>query len=248
MPDEPTTDFGYEQVTPREKTARVRRVFEAVAERYDLMNDLMSLGLHRWWKRYAVAVGAVRPGHRVLDLAGGTGDLTRLLARAIGSGEVVLADINQRMLITGRDRLINAGVVGNIRIVQASAERLPFPTGCFDRVVMAFGLRNVTAKVEALNEIYRVLRPGGKALILEFSRVSDPLLTRLYDAYSLRVLPRLGKWVAKDEASYRYLVESIRMHPTQEELLEMLGSAGFERCQYHNLAAGVVALHIGYRL
>lgn len=247
MPDE--SDFGFEQVTPREKTARVKQVFESVAGRYDLMNDLMSFGLHRWWKRFAVTIAAAKRGQRVLDLAGGSGDLTRLLAACVGdTGEVVLADINQRMLEIGRDRLINAGIVGNVRIVQANAETLPFPAGTFDIVTMAFGLRNVTAKERALQEIHRVLRPGGKALILEFSRVDGPLLTRLYDLYSLKILPRLGALVAKDAASYRYLAESIRRHPGQQELLEMLQAAGFERCRFHNLMAGVVALHIGSRL
>jgi demethylmenaquinone methyltransferase / 2-methoxy-6-polyprenyl-1,4-benzoquinol methylase len=245
---EPITHFGYQQVAPREKTARVRQVFESVAERYDVMNDLMSLGLHRWWKRFAVTVAAARAGQRVLDLAGGSGDLTRLLARAVGdNGEVVLADINPRMLEVGRDRLLNAGIVGNVRIVQANAECLPFPSAAFDAVTIAFGLRNVTAKDRALSEIYRVLRPGGKALILEFSRVSNPL-AGLYDLYSLNVLPKLGAWVAKDEASYRYLAESIRMHPSQTELLAMMREAGFEQCRFHNLAAGIVALHVGYRL
>ncbi len=249
MASDPTTHFGFEQVSPREKTARVKHVFESVAERYDLMNDLMSFGLHRWWKRFAISIAAARPGQRVLDLAGGSGDLTRLLASSVGDqGEIVLADINQRMLEVGRDRLINAGVVGNVKIVQANAESLPLPARSFDLVTMAFGLRNVTAKDRALQEIYRVLRPGGKALILEFSQVQNPLLTRLYAAYSLKILPRLGAWIANDAASYRYLAESIRMHPPQHELLAMLSAAGFERCRFHNLMAGIVAVHIGYRL
>ncbi len=243
------TDFGYERVTPNEKTARVRQVFESVAGRYDLMNDLMSAGLHRWWKRFAVTAAAPRAGQRVLDLAGGSGDLTRLLARAVGQqGEVVLADINPRMLEVGRDRLLNEGIVENLRVVQANAEVLPFADRYFDLVTMAFGLRNVTDKARALSEIFRVLRPGGRVFILEFSHVRSPLLARLYDAYSLHVLPRLGQWVAHDAASYRYLAESIRMHPTQAQLLEMLCEGGFERCRYHNLLAGVVALHVGTRL
>ena len=243
------TDFGYERVTPREKTARVRQVFESVAGRYDLMNDLMSAGLHRWWKRFAVTAAAPRPGQRVLDLAGGSGDLTRLLARAVGpQGEVVLADINPRMLEVGRDRLLNEGIVQNLRVVQANAEVLPFAARYFDLVTMAFGLRNVTDKARAISEIFRVLRPGGRIFILEFSHVQSPLLARLYDAYSLHVLPRLGQWVANDAASYRYLAESIRMHPTQAQLLEMLRDGGFEHCRYHNLLAGIVALHIGTRL
>lgn len=243
------TDFGFERVSAREKTARVRRVFESVADRYDLMNDLMSGGLHRLWKRFAIAAAAVRPGQRVLDLAGGSGDLTRLLAHAVGpTGEVVLADINPRMLAVGRDRLLDAGVVGNVRFVQADAEALPFADRAFDLVTIAFGLRNVTHKAQALAEIRRVLRPGGRLCVLEFSRVESPLLARLYDLYSLHCLPRLGRWVAQDEGSYRYLAESIRMHPPQRELLAMLEDAGFERCRYQNLMAGVVALHSGMRL
>ncbi|MSR14773.1 MAG: bifunctional demethylmenaquinone methyltransferase/2-methoxy-6-polyprenyl-1,4-benzoquinol methylase UbiE [Gammaproteobacteria bacterium] len=249
MTGDPVTHFGYEQVTPAEKTARVKKVFESVADRYDVMNDLMSLGLHRWWKRFAVSIASARSGQRVLDLAGGSGDVARLLAPSIGAnGELVLADINYRMLEVGRDRLINAGVVDNVRILQANAESLPFQDRRFDLITMAFGLRNVTAKDRALSEIYRVLRPGGKALILEFSQVQNPLLARVYDAYSLKVLPKLGAWIANDAASYRYLAESIRMHPPQHELLGMLTSAGFERCRFHNLMAGIVALHVGYRL
>lgn len=247
--DSEYTDFGYERVTPREKTMRVRRVFESVAGRYDLMNDLMSLGLHRWWKRFALTAAAPRMGQRVLDLAGGSGDLTRMLARAVGpQGEVVLADINQRMLELGRDRLCNEGLVQNVRIVQANAEVLPFSDSVFDLVTMAFGLRNVTHKEIALGEIFRVLRPGGRIFVLEFSQVKSPLMARLYDAYSLHLLPRLGKWVADDEASYRYLAESIRLHPSQERLLEMLREAGFERDRCYNLMAGIVALHVGQRL
>lgn len=247
--DSEHTDFGFARVAPREKTARVRRVFESVAGRYDLMNDLMSVGLHRWWKRFAVTAAAPRAGQRVLDLAGGSGDLTRLLARAVGEqGEVVLADINQRMLEIGRDRLVNEGLVSNVRVVQANAEVLPFADRAFDLVTMAFGLRNVTHKEIALSEIFRVLRPGGRVFVLEFSKVKSPLLARLYDAYSLHILPRLGKWVAHDEASYRYLAESIHMHPSQEQLLEMLRAAGFEHGRYYNLLAGVVALHVGRRM
>ncbi len=243
------TDFGYQRVTPSEKTARVRQVFESVAGRYDLMNDLMSVGLHRWWKRFAVAAAAPRAGQRVLDLAGGTGDLTRLLAREVGpQGEVVLADINPRMLEIGRDRLLDEGIVENLRVVQTNAEILPFADRYFDLVTMAFGLRNVTDKARAISEIFRVLRPGGRVFILEFSQVQSPLLARLYDAYSLHVLPRLGQWVANDAASYRYLAESIRVHPAQGPLLQMLGEGGFERCRYQNLLAGVVALHVGTRL
>ncbi|MBI2802533.1 MAG: bifunctional demethylmenaquinone methyltransferase/2-methoxy-6-polyprenyl-1,4-benzoquinol methylase UbiE [Gammaproteobacteria bacterium] len=248
MQDGPT-HFGYEQVSAREKTARVRQVFDSVAGRYDLMNDLMSAGLHRVWKRYALALAALRVGQRALDLAGGSGDLTRVIAARVGpGGEVVLADINRAMLNVGRDHLVNAGIVGNVHYVQANAEILPFPDRYFDVATMAFGLRNVTDKERALAELYRVLKPGGRVLILEFSTVTQPLLARLYHAYSFHVLPRLGGLVANDSASYRYLAESIRMHPAQDALLTMLQTAGFERCRYHNLTAGVVAVHIGYRL
>jgi demethylmenaquinone methyltransferase/2-methoxy-6-polyprenyl-1,4-benzoquinol methylase len=243
------TDFGFSRVTPREKTARVRAVFESVANRYDLMNDLMSAGLHRWWKRYAVAAAAPRPGQRVLDLAGGSGDLTRLLARAVGgTGTVVLADINAAMLVVGRDRLYDAGIAGNVELVQANAEALPFPDRHFDLVTIGFGLRNITEREAALSEMFRVLRPGGRLFVLEFSKVEAPLLARLYDVYSLQLLPRLGRWVTGDEASYRYLAESIRMHPSQANLLEMIRAAGFERCRYQSLLAGIVAVHSGMRL
>ena len=249
MSNDTTTHFGFETVSPDEKTTRVRQVFDSVAGRYDLMNDLMSGGLHRGWKRFAVAIAAARPGQRVLDLAGGSGDLTRLLARAVGAtGEVVLADINRAMLEVGRDRLLNAGIVGNVRVVQANAEMLPLQSSSCDLVTMAFGLRNVTFKERALRELHRVLRPGGRVLILEFTHVQSPALAKLYDLYSLHVLPRLGSWIARDAGSYRYLAESIRMHPDQNALLAMLESAGFERCRYYNLTAGVVALHVGYRL
>lgn len=246
---EQDTDFGFERVPEGEKTARVKRVFDSVATRYDLMNDLMSLGLHRLWKRYAVVLAGARPGHRVLDLAGGSGDLTRLLADDVGAtGVVVSLDINRRMLEVGRDRLLNAGIVDKVRLVQADAEALPFPEASFDLVTMAFGLRNVTRKASALAEMHRVLKPGGRACILEFSQVRVPLLARLYDAYSFGILPRLGRIVARDAESYRYLAESVRMHPPQEELLAMMHAAGFARCRYHNLAAGIVALHLGMRL
>jgi demethylmenaquinone methyltransferase / 2-methoxy-6-polyprenyl-1,4-benzoquinol methylase len=222
------TDFGFERVSAREKTARV---------------------LHRWWKRFALTAAAPRNGQRVLDLAGGSGDLTRMHAQAVGlTGEVVLADINARMLEVGRDRLLNEGLVDNVRIVQANAEGLPFASRYFDLVTIAFGLRNVTHKERALSEMWRVLRPGGRLFVLEFSQVHHPLLARLYDAYSLKILPRLGRWVADDEASYRYLAESIRRHPPQAVLLEMLRHAGFERSGYYDLMAGVVAVHFGTRL
>jgi len=243
-----TTHFGYETVPLEEKESRVRGVFDSVASNYDLMNDLMSGGLHRLWKRYTVAQAAARPGHKVLDLAGGTGDLARRFAGIVGAdGQVTLADINHAMLCEGRSRLINAGVAGNLSIVQVNAECLPFAPSSFDIISMAFGLRNVTDKEAALRSMYRVLRPGGKVLILEFSNPAE-LLKPAYDFYSFKVLPALGKLVANDEDSYRYLAESIRMHPDQEALLEMMEDAGFERCRFHNLVGGVVALHVGYRI
>ncbi|MFO1308563.1 MAG: bifunctional demethylmenaquinone methyltransferase/2-methoxy-6-polyprenyl-1,4-benzoquinol methylase UbiE [Burkholderiales bacterium] len=236
-------DFGYERVAPEEKTRRVRGVFESVAGKYDLMNDLMSAGLHRLWKRYAVGVAAVREGARVLDLAGGTGDLARLFAKAAGAtGRVVLTDINHAMLAEGRDKLIDLGAP--LPVVQCDAEALPFPDRSFDVVSIGFGLRNVTRKENALAEMRRVLVPGGAALVLEFSKVAPPLAPA-YDWYSFNVLPKLGRLVAGDEASYRYLAESIRMHPDQETLKAMMERAGFDAVEYHNLTAGVVALHVG---
>ena len=243
------TDFGYQRVPEHEKAARVRGVFDSVASRYDLMNDLMSLGLHRLWKRLAVLLAGARPGNRVLDLAGGSGDLTRLLARDVGpAGEVVILDINRSMLDVGRDRLLDAGLADNVRYTQANAEALPFGPNTFDLVVIGFGLRNVTRKDHALAEMQRVLKPGGRAFVLEFSQVSQPLLARLYDVYSFKLLPRLGKLIANDEASYRYLAESIRMHPPQAELAAMMRTAGFGQCQYVNMLGGVVALHGGVKL
>jgi demethylmenaquinone methyltransferase/2-methoxy-6-polyprenyl-1,4-benzoquinol methylase len=238
------THFGFEQVTPEEKTRRVRGVFDSVATRYDLMNDLMSWGMHRAWKRFAIAASGVRAGARVLDVAGGTADLARLFAARVGpSGSVVLTDINGAMLAAGRDRMLNEGRL--MPAVQCNAEALPFPAASFDCVSIAFGLRNVTRKDAALAEMRRVLRPGGVALILEFSRVWAPLKPA-YDWYSFNVLPRLGQAVAHDADSYRYLAESIRVHPDQQELGAMMESAGFERVEWFNLSAGVVALHRGY--
>ena len=238
------TNFGYEQVTPEEKTRRVRGVFDSVATRYDLMNDLMSLGMHRAWKRFMIAASGVRPGARVLDVAGGTADLARLFAARVGpTGSVVLTDINGAMLAAGRDRMLNEGRL--MPAVQCNAEALPFPAASFDCVSIAFGLRNVTRKDVALAEMRRVLRPGGVALVLEFSRVWAPLQPA-YDWYSFNVLPRLGQVVANDAASYRYLAESIRVHPDQQELGAMMESAGLERVEWFNLSAGVVALHRGY--
>jgi demethylmenaquinone methyltransferase/2-methoxy-6-polyprenyl-1,4-benzoquinol methylase len=238
------THFGFQQVGASEKAARVRGVFDSVARNYDLMNDVMSAGLHRYWKRFAVEAAQARPGMQVLDLAGGTGDMARLYADCVGlSGRVVLTDVNGAMLEIGRDKLLNKGYF--VPVVQCDAERLPFPTAAFDRVSIAFGLRNVTRKEAALAEMRRMLRPGGVAAVLEFSRVWAPLAPA-YDWYSFNVLPRLGAWIAKDAASYRYLAESIRMHPDQATLAAMMEQAGFDRVEVHNLTAGVVALHLGY--
>jgi len=239
------TDFGFEQVPVEDKAQRVRHVFDSVAGKYDLMNDLMSAGLHRLWKRFAVNATRVRPGMRILDLAGGTGDLAIDFARRVGpAGTVVLTDINGTMLSAGRDRLINAGLL--LPVVQCDAEKLPFPDAHFDCVSIGFGLRNVTRKDSALAEMRRVLRPGGVAAVLEFSRVWQPLAPA-YDWYSFTMLPRLGQVVAGDGESYRYLAESIRMHPDQTALKTLMEGSGFDRVEYHNLAAGVVALHLGYR-
>jgi demethylmenaquinone methyltransferase / 2-methoxy-6-polyprenyl-1,4-benzoquinol methylase len=242
------THFGYQEVPAGEKARRVAGVFSSVADNYDLMNDLMSFGVHRLWKRFTLGLTALRPGQSALDLAGGTGDLARGLARQVGeSGKAVLADINAAMLEHGRQNLIDHGVVGNVEFVQADAERLPFPDRHFDCITIGFGLRNVTRKEAALASMYRVLKPGGCLLILEFSKPVAPALRSIYDQYSFKVLPQLGKLVAKDEASYRYLAESIRMHPDQETLKSMMETAGFERCSYFNLSGGIVALHRGYR-
>jgi len=239
------THFGFEQVPIADKVQRVRGVFDSVAGKYDLMNDLMSAGLHRLWKRFAVNATRVRAGMRVLDLAGGTGDLALQFARRVGpEGEVVLTDINDAMLRAGRDRLLDAGRL--LPVVQCDAEKLPFPEAYFDCVSIAFGLRNVTRKERALAEMRRVLKPGGVAVVLEFSRVWPPLAPA-YDWYSFNVLPRIGRLVARDDASYRYLAESIRMHPDQATLKAMMEQAGFDRVEVHNLTAGVVAVHLGYR-
>ncbi len=239
-------DFGYEDVAEPEKAARVGEVFDRVAERYDLMNDLMSLGLHRVWKSFAVALARPRPGERVLDVAGGSGDLARALVRRVApGGEVWLTDVNRRMLQRGRDRLLDTGALAPA--VQCDAERLPFAAGYFDCVTVGFGLRNMTRKDAALEEMVRVLKPGGRLLVLEFSKVWKPLETA-YDLYSFKVLPWLGERVAGDAAAYRYLAESIRRHPDQATLAAMLERAGLSRVEVFNLAAGVVAVHRGYRI
>jgi demethylmenaquinone methyltransferase/2-methoxy-6-polyprenyl-1,4-benzoquinol methylase len=239
-----TTHFGFQSVAEADKAKRVAGVFASVAPRYDMMNDLMSAGLHRLWKRFAVDVALPRPGERILDVAGGTGDMTRLFAARVGfTGEVWLTDINGPMLVTGRDRLADEGLL--VPAVQCDAERLPFPDRHFDCVCVAFGLRNMTRKENALAEFRRVLRPGGRAVVLEFSLVWKPL-GRLYDAYSFGVLPALGRLVAGDADSYRYLAESIRMHPDQETLAGLMRAAGFEQVDWHNLSAGVVAVHRGF--
>jgi demethylmenaquinone methyltransferase / 2-methoxy-6-polyprenyl-1,4-benzoquinol methylase len=240
-----STHFGFESVDERDKARRVRRVFDSVAPRYDLMNDLMSLGLHRAWKAYTVLVSNVRPGDRVLDIAGGTGDLALAFAKKVGaSGMVVHTDINEAMLRTGRDRLLDAGVV--LPTLVCDAEKLPFETGAFDAVTVAFGLRNMTHKDVALAEMNRVLRPGGRLLVLEFSKVAQPL-RKAYDWYSFNVLPQLGRLVAGDSASYRYLAESIRVHPDQRELKSLMQRSGFGHVDYHNMTGGVVALHVGIK-
>ncbi len=240
-----TTHFGFQTVDEREKARHVRGVFDSVASRYDVMNDLMSLGLHRSWKAYTVMVADVREGQQVLDIAGGTGDLAMAFARKAGpSGRVVHTDINETMLRTGRDRLVDAGLV--LPTMVCDAERLPFASASFDLVSVAFGLRNMTRKDAALREMHRVLRPGGKLLVLEFSRVAKPL-EKIYDWYSFQVLPRLGRLVAGDADSYRYLAESIRMHPDQAALKTLMQECGFGHVDYHNLSGGVVALHVGIK-
>lgn len=249
MSDDKTTHFGYQEVPVGEKQERVRAVFDSVATRYDLMNDLMSMGIHRLWKRRTVAMAGVRRGQRVLDLAAGTGDLAEKFSRIVGpDGEVVVSDINEAMLCQGRSRLVDAGIVGNLDYTIANAEALPFTSDGFDCVSIGFGLRNVTNKQFALNEMFRVLRPGGRALILEFSHPVVAPLARAYDVYSFTLLPLMGKLVTGDADSYRYLAESIRMHPDQNTLLAMMEQAGFERCTFVNLSGGIVAIHRGYKI
>ena len=245
---EKSTHFGFKSVAWDEKEKKVAEVFHSVAKNYDLMNDLMSFGIHHLWKRFTVELSQVRPGQTVLDLAGGSGDLTRLLCKKVGdSGQVILADINSAMLNVGRDRLLDEGLYKNISFVQGNAQCLPFADNTFHCITMGFGLRNVTDKEEALRSMYRVCKPGGKLMVLEFSTPTVPGLKPVYDWYSFNVLPKVGKFFAQDEASYQYLAESIRMHPNQNDLKEMIEKAGFEDCQYHNLSGGIVALHVAFK-
>ena len=242
------THFGFADVAWEEKAGRVREVFDSVAGRYDLMNDLMSAGIHRLWKKFTIEQTGLRPGQRALDVAGGTGDLSSALARKAGDdGLVVLTDINAAMLARGRDRLLDDGLASNLVFALANAECLPFADDSFDCVTIAFGLRNVTDKDAALRSMFRVLRPGGQLLVLEFSQPVLPGLKSLYELYSFKILPVLGRVIANDEDSYRYLAESIRRHPDQETLLQMMRDAGFEKASYHNLSGGIVALHRGYK-
>ncbi|QIL90856.1 bifunctional demethylmenaquinone methyltransferase/2-methoxy-6-polyprenyl-1,4-benzoquinol methylase UbiE [Microbulbifer sp. SH-1] len=248
MTERKTTHFGYQQVPVEEKAGRVADVFHSVAARYDVMNDLMSGGIHRLWKRFTIELSAARPGQTILDIAGGTGDLTARFSRIVGpTGKVVLADINASMLKVGRDRLLDRGIAGNVETVQADAQYLPFPDNTFDCITIAFGLRNVTDKDLALRSMLRVLKPGGRLLVLEFSKPQSKLLEKVYDQYSFRLLPFMGKLVADDADSYRYLAESIRMHPDQDTLKGMMSDAGFVDCEFHNMTGGIVALHKGIK-
>lgn len=246
--DTETTHFGYQTVKTEEKESKVASVFHSVAQQYDIMNDLMSFGIHRLWKRFTIDASGVRPGNKVLDLAGGTGDLTAKFSKLVGAqGQVVLADINSSMLNVGRDKLRDKGIVQNVEYVQANAEALPFEDNTFDVITMAFGLRNVTNKDKALASMYRVLKPGGRLLVLEFSKPEHEITNKVYDFYSFNVLPKMGELVAKDGDSYQYLAESIRMHPDQETLKSMMEQVGFEQTTYKNLTDGIVALHKGYK-
>jgi demethylmenaquinone methyltransferase/2-methoxy-6-polyprenyl-1,4-benzoquinol methylase len=245
---EKTTSFGYEQVTESEKVGKVRDVFDSVAGRYDIMNDVMSLGVHRLWKWFTVSQGGVREGQNVLDVAAGSGDLSRKFADRVGPrGNVVVTDINRAMLEVGRKRLVDAGIIGNVLFAQADAENLPFNDNYFDCICIGFGLRNVTRKDAALESMYRCTRPGGRLLVLEFSQPVSTLLKKIYDAWSFNAIPALGQAITGDRESYRYLVESIRMHPAQEELKSMMLEAGFDEVRYHNLSGGIVAVHVGYK-
>lgn len=244
---EGTTHFGYKDVAVGEKARLVHHVFESVAGKYDVMNDLMSLGIHRLWKRHFIAISGIQPGQRVLDLAGGTGDIAALMSKQVGNhGSVVLSDINDAMLTVGRQRMEDRGLVGNIEYALANAEKLPFADAEFDAVTIAFGLRNVTDQSAALREMLRVLKPGGRAMILEFSKVEFDPLQKIYDTYSFSILPKIGKVIADDEDSYRYLAESIRKHPDQDTLAGMMEDAGFEDVTYRNMTGGIVAIHSGY--
>ncbi|WP_218814062.1 bifunctional demethylmenaquinone methyltransferase/2-methoxy-6-polyprenyl-1,4-benzoquinol methylase UbiE [Rickettsiella endosymbiont of Dermanyssus gallinae] len=244
----PTTDFGYKTIPLAEKTAQVGAVFHSVASKYDLMNDLMSCGMHRLWKKFTVELAQIRRGDKVLDVAGGTGDLSKAFAKRVGEkGKVTLLDINAAMLAVGRERLIDAGLIENITVLQANAEMLPFAEDYFDCLSIAFGLRNVTDKLAALRSMYRILKPGGRLLVLEFSKPVLNFLQILYDRYSFDFLPKLGQWIANDAASYQYLVESIRRHPDQESLKSLILEAGFDHCEYHNLSGGIVALHRAWK-
>ncbi|NCN67087.1 MAG: bifunctional demethylmenaquinone methyltransferase/2-methoxy-6-polyprenyl-1,4-benzoquinol methylase UbiE [Piscirickettsiaceae bacterium CG_4_9_14_3_um_filter_43_564] len=243
-----TIDFGFSEVPLEEKVKKVKGVFDSVAAKYDVMNDVMSFGIHRLWKRHAIELSGIRPGNKVLDLAGGTGDLTKAFAKRVGkTGQVVLADINESMVRVGRDRLINEGVMGNVDYTITNAEALTYPDNTFDLVTISFGLRNVTNKDKALAEMARVLKPGGQLMVLEFSKVTQPLLAKAYDFYSFNILPKMGKLIANDEASYQYLAESIRMHPDQETLKQMMLDAGFDKADYLNMSQGIVALHRGWK-
>lgn len=245
---EQVTHFGFENVRTEEKAGKVADVFHSVASKYDIMNDLMSMGVHRIWKRLTIESSGVRPGHKVLDIAGGTGDLTMQFSKRVGEqGQVILADINSSMLNVGRDRLMDQGYGGNIQFVQANAETLPFPDNYFNCVSIAFGLRNVTDKDKAIRSMLRVLKPGGRLLILEFSKPSNELLSKVYDKYSFTALPFMGKLITNDSESYKYLAESIRMHPDQETLKGMMESAGFVNCRFQNMTGGIVALHTGIK-
>ncbi len=243
-----TTHFGFETIAKEDKVHKVAQVFHSVASKYDMMNDLMSGGVHRLWKRFTIDCSGARAGQTILDLGGGTGDLTAKFSRIVGKqGQVILADINNSMLNVGRDKLRNIGVVGNVHYVQANAEELPFPDDSFDCITISFCLRNVTDKDKALRSMYRVLKPGGRLLVLEFSKPLLEPLSKAYDAYSFHVLPKMGEVVANDAESYRYLAESIRMHPDQNTLESMMQTAGFEHTKYYNLTGGIVALHRGYK-
>lgn len=242
------THFGFKTVAKNDKANLVAGVFHSVAGKYDLMNDVMSFGIHRLWKRFTIDCSGVRSGQKVLDLAGGTGDLAAKFSRIVGpTGEVVLADINDSMLQVGRDKLRDMGIVGNVSYVQADAEKLPFADNTFDLITIAFGLRNVTDKDAALRSMLRVLKPGGRLLVLEFSKPNVEMLSKAYDLYSFHIMPKMGEFIANDKDSYQYLAESIRMHPDQETLKEMMETAGFERVDYHNLTGGIVALHRGFK-